>query len=145
MNTTMIRHRLAETAKRVYRLQAERLERQREGTSLLGTEADCDRAGARTMRVEIDYLRALEAHFIDAEFALSEPAPRDNIVTLLTSISFTGVAADARIAIGAVHGVLRSIPRHGLARLVANYLLEEEQRLSNEQLRKAEADARFAR
>lgn len=70
----MIERRLAETAERVYRLQAERVERRRDSASLVGTEDECMRAGAHTMMVEIEYLQALEAHFIDSEVLLRSGA-----------------------------------------------------------------------
>lgn len=67
------------------------------------------------------------------------------IIQLLASISFTEVAADADVSIGAVHSVLRSIARSGLAQPVAKYLLDEERRLSNERVRKTEDRERWRR
>lgn len=76
MNTTMIDRRRTETAKRVYELQAERLEHRRQGRAVEGTEDERNRAMARAIAVDAEYLRALESYFIDSEVLLTGAAGR---------------------------------------------------------------------
>lgn len=71
----MIAHRCSATAERVYRLQAER-EEMRRAHREIGTEEECDRSNEQSMKLDIEYVRALEAHFIDAEFLL-RPATKE--------------------------------------------------------------------
>lgn len=61
---------------------------------------------------------------------------------LAPSVSLADVAEESDVSTVLIVRLLRAIARRGLARPVANFLLEEEQRLSNERVRKDEARQR---
>lgn len=69
----------------------------------------------------------------------------NDVVLLEASILLTRVAEEESVSRLLINRLMRSIVRHGLAQPVATWLLQEEQRQSNERVRKEEETARFRR